>query len=88
MSASSIATASFPSCCIDCRTVVRGGSARAASGTSSKPTTERSRGTTSPRVWATCTVPMAERSFAANTAVGRSGRSSSAVAASRLVFCS
>jgi len=50
--------------------VVKGGTASADSGTLSKPITETSSGTRSPSCWATCIVRIAERSFAAKTAVG------------------
>ena len=81
----SIRTASGPICWIDCSTVVKGGSQSADSGTLSKPTTERSPGTVSPRARATAIVSIAEASFAAKIAVGRCSETSSSRAALRAV---
>ena len=53
---------------------------RAASGMSSNPITETSPGTSKPISWAASIAPMADRSFPAETAVGRSGRERSSMA--------
>lgn len=68
-----------------CRMVVSCGVDCDASGTSSKPTTARSPGTSIPSSAATSITVSAERSFAANTAVGRPGWARSLSAASRTV---
>ena len=52
------------------RTVVSAGMLTAATGMSSKPVTDRSRGTTRPRRQASWSAPMASTSVAATTAVG------------------
>ena len=55
---------------IGCRTVVSSGQTVVAVGVSSKPTTERSRGTSRPRRWATDTAAAAMSSLLAKIAVG------------------
>ena len=64
------------------RTVVDRGARRLAAGLSSNPTTERSSGTASPSSAAASTTPNASTSEKHSTAVGRSGATSSVVAAS------
>ena len=59
------------------RTVVSAGTLTRATGMSSKPVTERSAGTRSPRFCAAWRAPMAMTSVDATSAVGGSGRSMS-----------
>ena len=71
---SSTLTAVRPSSASGWRTVVSAGTATVASTVSSKPTTEQSPGTVSPRAAASCMTPMAMLSLNAKIAVGGSGQ--------------
>ncbi|CAM5731124.1 hypothetical protein STENM223S_10314 [Streptomyces tendae] len=79
ISSSSVRTAACPIAGTGLRTVVSGGSVKAISGESSKPTTEMSRGTSRPRCRADRIAPSAIMSLAHTTAV--QSRSISAPAA-------
>ena len=83
ISAISSFVATSPSRCIGWRTVLSGGECRAASGMSSKPITDSSSGTEIPSSAATPSTAIAERSFAAKIAVGRSTSESRSCAISR-----
>src|SRR5918997_1503153 len=82
-SETSILPASIPFAAWSWWTVVRGGSALTAAGMSSKPTTETSSGTESPRSFAHAMTPSASWSLEARTAVGPCSGESNACAALR-----
>ncbi|KQY47693.1 hypothetical protein ASD18_10455 [Cellulomonas sp. Root137] len=80
ISATRAATAAWPMARTGWRTVVRGGSVNAISGESSKPTTDRSPGTVSPRDRAARMAPRAMRSEPQMIAVWPESMSSRAAA--------
>src|SRR5206468_1204128 len=83
MRAMASSAASFPSCASGCLTVVSGGETSAETKMSSKPTTERSRGTSSASSRAASTAPSAMRSLAQKSPVTSGSRARRSAAAAR-----